>query len=397
MSEFNGTLTFERHIKAKFLAHLRILGFLETEQGLQPPDNGKERIRALHQLQRHEVLDRERAFIERELVNLSVHFANGSEVSPKQIRPKLEIVHADTWQSRLFRLAGLLWSVPVSQGYGRRIRFLVWDDQNSKLIGLIALGDPVFNLKVRDTAIGWDAEDRRDRLVNVMDAYVLGAVPPYNRLLGGKLVAAMLRTKDVRDAFRHKYSGHVGVISGQTKRASLVLITTSSALGRSSVYNRVALDGTRYLQSVGFTSGWGHFHVPGMLFDLIRKYLSARDHAYTDNHRFGDGPNWKLRATRQGLTMLGLEPNLLRHGIRREVFLCSLAKNAHSVLRGSAIRPDYSGLLTAEEVGAAAVARWIVPRGNSDSSYLEWTADQLRQMLAIEQGQEVRARVSGQL
>jgi len=397
MSELQGTLTFERHIKAKFLAHVRTLGFLETEQGLQPPNTGKEHIRALHQLQRREVLDRERGFLEREWDSLSTSFANGSEVIPDRIRPRLEIVHADTRQARLFRLAGLLWSVPVSQGYGRRIRFLVWDDQNSKLIGLIALGDPVFNLKVRDTAIGWDAEDRRDRLVNVMDAYVLGAVPPYNRLLGGKLVAAMLRTRDVRDGFRHKYSGHIGVISGQTKRASLVLVTTSSALGRSSVYNRVSLSGTRYLQSVGFTSGWGHFHVPGDLFNLIRKYLSAKDHAYTDNNRFGDGPNWKLRATRQALTMLGLDPNLLRHGIKREVFFCCLAKNARSVLRGSAIRPDYSGLLTAEQVGAAAVNRWMVPRAKSDDSYLQWTIDQLRPMLGIEQSREVRVRVSGQL
>jgi hypothetical protein len=43
---------------------------------------------------------------------------------------------------------------------------------------------------------------RSGRHANVLDAYVLGAVPPYNRLLGGKLVAAMLRTKEVRDAFR---------------------------------------------------------------------------------------------------------------------------------------------------------------------------------------------------
>jgi len=32
------------------------------------------------------------------------------------------------------------------------------------------------------------------RLVNVMDAYVLGAVPPYNMLLGGKLVASLVRS-----------------------------------------------------------------------------------------------------------------------------------------------------------------------------------------------------------
>src|SRR5262249_41111946 len=69
---------------------------------------------------------------------------------------------------------------------GRRLRYLVWDANNDKLIGIMALGDPVFNLKVRDELIGWDIKDRGKRLVNVLDAYVLGAVPPYNMLLGGQ-------------------------------------------------------------------------------------------------------------------------------------------------------------------------------------------------------------------
>jgi hypothetical protein len=63
--------------------------------------------------------------------------------------------------------------VPVSNGFGRRLRYLVWDNHNNKLIGIIAIGDPVFNLSVRDTLIDWDAKARGERLVNLMDAYVL--------------------------------------------------------------------------------------------------------------------------------------------------------------------------------------------------------------------------------
>jgi hypothetical protein len=90
----------------------------------------------------------------------------------------------------------LTWAVPVSHGFGRRLRYLVWDRHNGKLIGLMAIGDPVFNLSVRDKLIGWNSHARGERLVNIMDAYVLGAVPPYNMLLGGKLVAALIRTRD---------------------------------------------------------------------------------------------------------------------------------------------------------------------------------------------------------
>ena len=40
------------------------------------------------------------------------------------------------------------------------------------------------------------------RLRNVMDAFVLGAVPPYRELLCGKLVAMLAASDEVRDAFR---------------------------------------------------------------------------------------------------------------------------------------------------------------------------------------------------
>ena len=95
----------------------------------------------------------------------------------------------------------MTWSVPVSNGFGRRLRYLVWDKNNGKLIGLIAIGDPVFNLSVRDNLIGWNAQDRRERLVNIMDAYVLGALPPYNVLLGGKMVACLIRTQKIYKDF----------------------------------------------------------------------------------------------------------------------------------------------------------------------------------------------------
>ena len=132
----------------------------------------------------------------------------------------LERVRSDTWQSNLFRLASLTWRVPVSRGFGRRLRYLVWDGHNEKLIGLIAIGDPVFNLSVRD-AIGWDCHDRSDRLVNIMDAYVLVAVPPYNMPVGGKLIASLVRSRDLDDDFSQTYGDSAGIISGCDSAATV--------------------------------------------------------------------------------------------------------------------------------------------------------------------------------
>ena len=62
------------------------------------------------------------------------------------------------------------------------------------------------------------------------------------------------------------------------------------------------------------------------------------------------------------MTMLGLNPEILHHGISREVFACELARNAINFLRGRVIRPDYRGLLSVEVVSEEAKARWLMPR-----------------------------------
>ncbi len=372
----------DSHIKNRLRSHLRDLGYVKNRDGfLIPPGDSKEALRLLHRSQRIERLDKERPFIDSEWPILKSYFADGTEVSPSLIKPRLEQIQADTWQSKLFRLASLTWSVPVSQGFGRRLRFLVWDDNNNKLIGLIALTDPIFNLKVRDKAIGWNAKERCQNLVNVFDAYVLGALPPYNMLLGGKLIACLVRTKEVRDAFSEKYFGTKGIISNIKKRPFLVLVMTSSALGRSSVYNRLTLDGQKYFEPIGFTSGWGHFHIPQSLFDLMREYLTAKCHKYAKNNRFGDGPNWRLRVIRHSLTLLGLNSALLRHGVGRQVFACKLAKNAERFLLGKARKPNYNGLLSVAEVSALAKSRWIEARSVRCPEYRLWNRDQIFNLL----------------
>ena len=100
-----------------------------------------------------------------------------AEIDPERIEPRLQEVKSGSWDELLFRYSCLHWSIPVSSGYGRRLRFLVYDNSTGKLMGLFGLGDPVFSLSARVQWIGWTKEDRRKRLVHVMDAFVLGAVP----------------------------------------------------------------------------------------------------------------------------------------------------------------------------------------------------------------------------
>ena len=118
----------------------------------------------------------------------------------------------------LFRIATLWWSVPVSRGYGRRFRVLVFDRSNDKLLGLFALADPVFNLRTRDAWVGWDVRTRERMLAHVMDAYVLGSVPPYNQLLGAKLVALLAASDFSRSVFARRYKKTTSVILEENRR-----------------------------------------------------------------------------------------------------------------------------------------------------------------------------------
>lgn len=217
----------------------------------------------------------------------------------------------------------------------------------------------------------------------ILDAYVLGAVPPYNMLLDGKMVACLVRTKKVRDDFLEKYGDTRGIISRRKKSARLVMVTTSSSLGRSSLYNRLKLDGQAYLTSIGYTQGWGHFHIPEALFDDLRGYLRKKKHKYVNGHKFGNGPNWRLRTIRAAFDALGFKADLLRHGIGREVFVCSLASNATNVLKGKTNNPSYRKLKTVAEVGVLARERWLIPRALKRPEFANWTRDQLRELVTL--------------
>jgi hypothetical protein len=363
----------EAKLKRNIRRHFTKLGFEKADDGtLILPGEGKEVVRRLHSGQRADKLEAGSNFIDRTLSKLLPYFANGLEVDPTRIRLRLVRVVSETIEADLFRLATLTWSVPVSNGFGRRLRYLVWDDGHDRLVGIIALGDPVFNLAVRDNLIGWTVEERSDRLVNLLDAYVLGAVPPYNSLLGGKAVACLVRSMDVFDDFKSTYGKTVGIISGKAKGANLLVVTTTSSMGRSSIYNRLRLDGAHYFSSIGYTLGWGHFHITDRLFDEMREFLRLIGHPYADRHKYGDGPNWRLRTIRVAFARLGIKEAVLRHGIQREVFICTLSDNALEILKKGKGKPILSSLRTVEEISDLARTRWMVPRAVRRKDYLDW-------------------------
>jgi len=254
-----------------------------------------------------------------------------SEIDPMNIKPRLELIPVnkndkDTRKKRaIFNYAKSFWSIPVSTGFGRRMDYILWDDNVEKVIGIFGLCDPVIGLGVRDNFIGWNKEIKEERLYNIMTAYILGAVPPYNQILGAKLVALSAISKEVIEDFYKRYNNKKTLIKGRKKTPYLVAIDTLGAFGKSAIYNRL-----RGWKFVGYTKGQSHLHltlngVYEILIEVIEKF-GNKD--ILKRYKFGEGPNYKFRVISEGLKILGLNKKKFTiHSIKRGYYFAPLAEN----------------------------------------------------------------------
>jgi hypothetical protein len=321
--------------------------------------------------------EKAKQYLARYETDLLRRYAAGTEVRPALVTPQLVEVQRDSEDELLFRYASLHWSIPISSGYGRRLRFLVIDQQNNKLIGLIGLGDPVFSLRPRDDFVGWTLDIRRTKLKHVMDAFVLGAVPPYSSLIAGKLVAMLASSNEVRKAFLRKYGGTSTRIRGAQFDGRLAMVTTTSAFGRSSQYNRAKFNGRLLFQSVGYTQGSGDFHFANGLYGAMQDYMREHFVPTAKQELWGTGFRNRREVVKKCLIGLGLSTEWLYHGVKREVFVAPLAANSSSFLTGNASRLQWFSQTTAA-ISEYFRARWIVPRATRDASYLDFRPDSYR-------------------
>ena len=265
--------------------------------------------------------------------------ARPEEIDPRKISPRLVVVSTKS-ERELFKYLSYYWSFPVSEGIGRRIKILVFDDQNGKVIGLIGLKDPVIALSPRDRHIGWDEKTKIEFLSHVMDAHVLGAIPPYNVLLGGKLVACLLRSRELNEIIAKKFTFKHGF--------PIVLYTTTSVYGKSTM-----LSGTEW-KYVGETKGTSTFHLD---YAKLRELVGDEGKKY----KFEHGPNYPLRLAKLVSKRLGFD--VTKVGIKRGVYVLPLSSNYRDVLNGKAL-PTFDLVVPLDKIVEVMKERYIIPRSN---------------------------------
>ena len=228
---------------------------------------------------------------------------------------------------------------------------------------------------------------------NLLEITTCGAVAPYNRMLGGKLVALLLLSPQVAADNRRRYGNEPTIIRSQLKNNRVVPDNTVVWLGTTSLYSHgssqyerlrlpagvIAADQPeiRYTY-LGDTTGYGTVQFADDTVRALDGMLRGR-RGYRDvNGVFGEGASPRLRKLRSGLDALGFDAELtmLHHRGRRiygvplfgeaGAFLCGLGTDVPDYVAAPQSYPDAT-----ERIAEFWRRRWLSSRlAHADS----WTA-----------------------
>ncbi len=331
---------------------------------LIPPDNyDRETIKTSMSFKRDEIITKHRKWIDNNIDLARKNLAVGVDVLNSEIRPVIEVCTTEK-QHRLFRVFRYYWSSPYSEYVGRRIKLIIRDKglPNRPVIGIAALGSPIIHIPERDEYIGWDKKTRTRNLIYTMDAYIVGALPPYNYLLGGKLISYILASNRVRKIYGNKYKDKI-TLKEKRKANKLVGIFTTSLFGRSSQYNRIKYNNELLYRPIGQTKGYGSLHLSEETIQLMIKYLKSKK--IEVGHNFGDGPSWIMRVIRNAGDLLGFDSDfLLQHSFRRNIYFVPLAKEYKNFLNDKTKQPRFTNY-SKEELVEYWKLRWLKNRKNN--------------------------------
>lgn len=351
------------------------VGLIYKDGEIKPNSEDKNFQRSMHEIACVGEINRSKTWILSKWISLNRYFANGNDINPHNVKPRLVEVKTQ-FQHDLFRLARYTWSLPYTKGFGRRLQFLVMDDANEKLIGVLGLQSPPLSFPARDRLFRYPKEGKVELVNQTLDIYTLGAVQPYARLLGGKLIALIAASNEVREAYQKKYIGRKTEMEGRILPAHLVCLTTTSAFGRSSIYNRLVYNQNLIAEPIGFTEGYGAFHLQ-RLYPYFRAFLEKEGISIHGKYGgYDTGPRVKWQIIVLALNKLGFSSELLKHGIKREVFLFSFASNLKKYMEGSDSEPNYLNRPFCE-LAEFWRTRWLLPRTDRVDGWHAWNKENI--------------------
>jgi hypothetical protein len=262
---------------------------------------------------------------------------NNKELTIKEIEsldPYVEIVEDPKESTKWAAVRRMIHTMDFTANPGRNVKINVKDRVSGKLLGQISLASDVTAMGVRDNFIGWTKDNKfvDGKLNNTTIASTIVCTQPlgYN-FLGGKLIAMMTTTPEVREYWNSKYKN------------VLIAVGTTSLYGIHSQYNGIPL-----FKTLGESAGKISLKPDDKFYDPWHQWIKEnRAQWYKDNisdERARNGANMGYEANgpvsgikQKILSAIfkecGIKATEYHHGFKRGVYMAMMYENGCEYLR----------------------------------------------------------------
>jgi hypothetical protein len=262
---------------------------------------------------------------------------NNKELTIKEIEsldPYVEIVEDPKESTKWAAVRRMIHTMDFTANPGRNVKINVKDRVSGKLLGQISLASDVTAMGVRDNFIGWTKDNKfvDGKLNNTTIASTIVCTQPlgYN-FLGGKLVAMMTTTPEVRAYWKEKYKN------------VLIAVGTTSLYGIHSQYNGIPL-----FKTLGESAGKISLKPDDKFYDPWHQWIKehhadwydeniteerARNGANMGYDRNGPVSGIKQKILGKIFKECGIKANQYHHGFKRGVYFAMMYENGNEFLR----------------------------------------------------------------
>ena len=251
------------------------------------------------------------------------------------LEPIVDIVDTPEESTKWIDIRKLIHSMEFQANPGRNVKVYIKDKPTGKILGQIAIGSDITSLSVRDTHIGWTKKDKFEnhKLNNTTIATTIVSTQPFGyNFLGGKLIAALTTSPEIREYWYKKY-GDI-----------LIAISTTSLYGIHSQYN-----GIPHFKTLGESHGLISIKPDDCVYDPWHQWLKQNKSEWymsaITNERIrngqsmetGDGPSGPVSSIKQIIIRaiykeFDIKSTAYNHGFHRGVYLAQLYENGNDFL-----------------------------------------------------------------
>ena len=269
---------------------------------------------------------------------------NNKELTIKEIEsldPYVEIVDDPKESTKWAAVRRMIHTMDFTANPGRNVKINVKDRVSGKLLGQISLASDVTAMGVRDNFIGWTKDNKfvDGKLNNTTIASTIVCTQPlgYN-FLGGKLIAMMTTTPEVRAYWKEKYKN------------VLIAVGTTSLYGIHSQYN-----GIPHFKTLGESKGKISTKPDDSVYDPWHQWIKEnrsewyKTHIMDERERNGANMGYEKNGPVSGIKQkiiqsifkeLGIKGNAYDHGFQRGVYFAPIYQNGNEFLKSNIEEKD---------------------------------------------------------